>query len=70
MKKIVETGEYFNRKLIKHNRISAGAIFFLTVIFIFCHAFFFRPPSTVPASIGLPDLFPVAGTGILVMLGN
>ena len=70
MKQIVETGEYFNFKLIKHNRISAGTIFFVTISLTFFHAFFVRPPPTTPKSIGLPELLPVVGTGILVMLGK
>ena len=69
MKSILETGEYFNRNIIRSNRISAGAVFFLQVILMFFFAFFVSPPPTTPTTIELPDMFTVTGVSILVLIG-
>ena len=70
MKQILETGEYFNHSSITNSRICAGALLFLQVGLTVFHAFFVRPPPTLPTSIELPDLLPVAATGLLVIVGT
>jgi hypothetical protein len=67
MREILETGEYFNRDLIRNNRICAGAIFFLQVVSTFFHAFFTRPAPSLPSVLELPDLLFPTATALLLL---
>jgi hypothetical protein len=67
MRELVESEEYFNRRLIRNNRMLAGALFFFQTATILFTALAILPSPSLPAT---RELMVVTGVAVLQLLGK
>lgn len=67
MRELVESEEYFNRRLIRNNRLLAGSLFFFHTATIILTALAILPAPSQPAT---RELMVVTGVAVLQLVGK